>query len=235
MIEEIDRLDRQTLSRFDEIIDVRSPAEFADDHIPGAVNLPVLDDAQRAEVGTLYVQKSKFLAARVGAALVARNIAGHLEGHLADKPGRYAPLIYCWRGGNRSGAMATILSRVGWRTAVIKGGYRTYRRAVVARLYGPSEDLKLVLLSGPTGSGKTALLSAMAARGAQTLDLEALAAHRGSLFGAPKPARSSPARKVSKADCARPCPPSIRSAPSSSRRNQAGSAPSPCLRPSGDT
>lgn len=184
MIDEINQLDPQTLSRFDEIIDVRSPAEFAEDHIPGAVNLPVLDDAQRAEVGTLYVQKSKFLAARVGAALIARNIASHLEGHLADKPGRYAPLIYCWRGGNRSGAMATILSRVGWRTAVIKGGYRAYRRTVVARLYDATINAPLLLLSGPTGSGKTALLAAMAERGAQTLDLEALAAHRGSLFGA---------------------------------------------------
>ena len=194
MIDEIDRLDLETLSRFDEIIDVRSPSEFAEDHIPGAVNLPVLDDAQRAEVGTLYVQKSKFLASRVGAALVARNIAGHLEGHLADKPGRYAPLIYCWRGGNRSGAMATILSRVGWRTAVIKGGYRTYRRDVVARLYDGTFDAPLALLSGPTGSGKTALLAAMAERGAQTLDLEALAAHRGSLFGA-EPGRDQPSQK----------------------------------------
>ncbi len=194
MIDEIDRLDAQTLSRFDEIIDVRSPSEFAEDHVPGAVNLPVLDDAQRAEVGTLYVQKSKFLASRVGAALVARNIAAHLEGHLADKPGRYAPLIYCWRGGNRSGAMATILSRVGWRTAVIKGGYRTYRRQVVAKLYEGTIHADLVLLSGPTGSGKTALLAAMAERGAQTLDLEALAAHRGSLFGA-EPGREQPSQK----------------------------------------
>jgi tRNA 2-selenouridine synthase len=195
MIDEIDRLDPQTLSRFDEIIDVRSPSEFAEDHMPGAVNLPVLDDAQRAEVGTLYVQKSKFLASRVGAAHVARSIAEHLEGHLADKPGSYAPLIYCWRGGNRSGAMATILSRVGWRTGVIKGGYRTYRRDVVAKLYDGSVDAPLVLLSGPTGSGKTALLGAMAERGAQTLDLEALAAHRGSLFGA-EPGRDQPSQKA---------------------------------------
>jgi len=194
MIDEIDRLDLATLSRFDEIIDVRSPSEFAEDHIPGAVNLPVLDDAQRAEVGTLYVQKSKFLAARIGAAHVARNIASHLEGHLSDKPGRYAPLIYCWRGGQRSGAMATILARVGWRCAVVKGGYRTYRREVAARLYDGRIEAPLVLLSGPTGAGKTALLAAMAEQGAQTLDLEALAAHRGSLFGA-EPGKDQPSQK----------------------------------------
>lgn len=195
MIAEIDLLDPGALAGFDEIIDVRSPSEFAEDHIPGAVNLPVLDDAQRHEVGTLYVQKSKFLASRVGAAHVARNIAAHLEGHLADKPGRYAPLIYCWRGGQRSGAMATILARVGWRVAVVKGGYRTYRRQVVARLYGGRVDAPLLLLDGPTGSGKTALLAALAAEGAQILDLEALAAHRGSLFGGER-GRPQPSQKA---------------------------------------
>jgi tRNA 2-selenouridine synthase len=172
------------LARFDMIIDVRSPGEFAEDHLPGAVNLPVLSDAERAQVGTVYVQQSRFTARRLGAAHVARNVAHHLETALADRPGGFQPLVYCWRGGMRSNAMATILSQVGWRTAVLAGGYRTYRREVVARLYDSALPLDFVLLDGQTGSGKTELLGRLAALGLQTLDLEGLAAHRGSLFGA---------------------------------------------------
>ncbi|HZZ87606.1 MAG TPA: tRNA 2-selenouridine(34) synthase MnmH [Caulobacteraceae bacterium] len=193
-IEVIDRADAAALAPFDAIIDVRSPAEFAEDHVPGAINLPVLDDAERARVGTIYVQESRFLARRVGAALVARNVAHHLETALADKPGGFRPLIYCWRGGQRSGAMATILAQVGWRTAVIAGGYRTYRRHVQARLYDEAPTLRLVLLDGRTGSGKTELLARLAARGMQTLDLEALAEHRGSVFGAV--GRPQPSQKM---------------------------------------
>ncbi|WP_332676474.1 tRNA 2-selenouridine(34) synthase MnmH [Brevundimonas sp.] len=169
---------------FDAIIDVRSPAEFALDHIPGAVNLPVLDDEQRAAVGTEYVRGSKFLARRTGAAMVARNIAAHLEGPLADRGGSFQPLVYCWRGGQRSNAMATVMDQVGWPVAVLHEGYQTWRRQVTAALYDQPVAHRLMLLDGPTGSGKTALLTALAAQGAQTLDLEALAAHRGSLFGA---------------------------------------------------
>lgn len=169
---------------FDVIIDVRSPAEFALDHLPGAINLPVLDDAQRAAVGTEYVQGSKFLARRTGAAMVARNIAAHLEGALASRTGAFKPLVYCWRGGQRSGAMVTVMDQVGWPVTVLDGGYQTWRRQVVAGLYDQPMAHRLVLLDGPTGSGKTALLAAVAEQGAQTLDLEALAAHRGSLFGA---------------------------------------------------
>ncbi len=169
---------------FDAIIDVRSPAEFALDHIPGAINLPVLDDAQRAAVGTEYVQGSKFLARRRGAALVARNIAAHLEGALTDRDGSFQPLVYCWRGGQRSGAMVTVMDQVGWPVTLLDGGYQTWRRQVNTALYDRPLAHRLVLLDGPTGSGKTALLTALAGQGAQTLDLEALAAHRGSLFGA---------------------------------------------------
>ena len=169
---------------FDAIIDVRSPAEFALDHIPGAINLPVLDDAQRAAVGTEYVQGSKFLARRTGAAMVARNIAAHLEEALADRDGSFKPLVYCWRGGQRSGAMVTVMDQIGWPVTVLDGGYQTWRRQVNAALYDTLLPHRLTLLDGPTGSGKTALLGALAARGVQTLDLEALAAHRGSLFGA---------------------------------------------------
>ena len=169
---------------FDAIIDVRSPGEFVLDHIPGAINLPVLDDAQRAAVGTEYVQGSKFLARRTGAAMVARNIAAHLEGALADRGGGFKPLVHCWRGGQRSGAMVTVMDQIGWPVTVLDGGYQTWRRQVTAGLYDTPLPHRLTLLDGPTGSGKTALLTALAARGVQTLDLEALAAHRGSLFGA---------------------------------------------------
>lgn len=170
---------------FDQIIDVRSPGEFAQDHVPGAINLPVLDDAERAEVGTLYVQVSRFQARRVGAAKVARNIARHLETALADRPPGFRPLIYCWRGGMRSNAMATVLAQVGWASVVVEGGYRSWRRQVVAGLHAEAPlGLSLRLLDGPTGSGKTALLAGLAAAGAQVLDLETLAGHRGSLFGA---------------------------------------------------
>jgi tRNA 2-selenouridine synthase len=184
-----------TLASFDAVIDVRSPAEFAEDHAPGAISLPVLDNDERAEVGTIYVQDSRFRARRVGAALIARNVARHLESALADKPATFRPLLYCWRGGMRSGAMATILSQIGWRTAVLAGGYKTYRRRVKAKLYDGELALKLALIGGPTGSGKTEILGELARRGVQTLDLEALAEHRGSVFGA-LPGRAQPSQKL---------------------------------------
>lgn len=183
------------LARYDMLIDARSPAEFAEDHLPGAVNLPVLSDVERAEVGTIYVQDDRFKARRVGGAYVARNVARHLESALADKPGGFRPLVYCWRGGMRSGAMATILSQVGWRTTVLTGGYRTYRREVVRRLYDGSLDARFILLDGHTGGGKTEVLTRLGERGLQTLDLEGLAAHRGSLFGA-LAGRSQPSQKL---------------------------------------
>ncbi|HEY0646271.1 tRNA 2-selenouridine(34) synthase MnmH [Phenylobacterium sp.] len=183
-LEVTDDVTAAALARFDMLIDARSPGEFAEDHLPGAVNLPVLSDAERAEVGTIYVQESRFKARRVGAAYVARNVARHLDTALADRAGGFRPLVYCWRGGMRSGAMATILSQVGWRTTVLTGGYRTYRREVVRRLYDGRLDLRFVLLDGHTGTGKTEMLGRLADRGLQTLDLEGLAAHRGSLFGA---------------------------------------------------
>jgi len=194
-IEVIAHADTKSLARFDAIIDVRSPAEFAEDHAPGAISLPVLDNEERATVGTIYVQESRFRARRIGAALVARNIARHLETALADKPGDFRPLIYCWRGGQRSNAMATVLSQVGWRAAVLAGGYRTWRRHVKARLYDEAPALKLVLIDGRTGSGKTEILGRLARRGLQVLDLEALAEHRGSLLGA-LPGRPQPSQKM---------------------------------------
>lgn len=183
-IEPVVNLDPQTLARFDAVVDVRSPSEYAEDHLPGAVNLPVLDDAERAEVGTLYVQTSHFLARRVGAAKISRNIAWHLESALAGKPADFRPLLYCWRGGMRSGAMATVLARVGWRVGVVEGGYRTWRRLVVDALRKSDARLDLILIDGQTGAAKTAMLRRLDTLGVQTLDLEALADHRGSVFGA---------------------------------------------------
>jgi tRNA 2-selenouridine synthase len=171
------------LERYDMILDVRSPSEHAEDHLPGAVNLPVLDDRERAEIGTTYVQVSPFEARRAGAALVARNAAHHLRTTLADKPKRFRPLVYCWRGGMRSNSMATILAAVGWPVAVLEGGYQTWRRAVIAGLDAACPTLDLVLIDGQTGTGKTALLQVLHEKGAQVLDLEGLARHRGSAFG----------------------------------------------------
>lgn len=169
---------------FDTIIDARSPAEFAEDHLPGAVNLPVLDDDERARVGTIYKQVCPFDARKVGAALVARNAARHIEGPLADKPGGWRPLVYCWRGGQRSNSFASILSQIGWRAEVLDGGYKSWRRLVVAALYDRPVPAPVTVLDGNTGSAKTEVLARLAALGVQVVDLEGLANHRGSLFGA---------------------------------------------------
>ena len=169
---------------FDDIIDVRAPAEWADDHIPGAVNLPVLDDAERAEVGTIYKQISPFTARKVGAALVAKNASLHLQGPLAEKTGGWRPLVYCWRGGQRSGSFASILAQIGWRVETIAGGYKAWRGLVVEALYDQPFPCPVVLLDGNTGSAKTDILKLLPGFGVQVLDLEGLARHRGSLFGA---------------------------------------------------
>jgi tRNA 2-selenouridine synthase len=176
------RVSVDALAAFPERLDVRSPAEFALDHLPGAVNLPVLDDAERARIGTLYTG-SAFEARRLGAALVARNIAAMLDGALANKARDWQPLVYCWRGGQRSRALAHVLNEVGWRAMQLDGGYRAYRRHVVGQLETLPSRFQFVVLCGLTGSGKSRLLAALAAAGAQTLDLEGMARHRGSLLG----------------------------------------------------
>jgi tRNA 2-selenouridine synthase len=168
----------------DTVIDVRSPAEFEEDHLPGAINLPVLSNAERAEVGTIYKRQSPFTARKIGGALVARNTAAHLQGPLAEKGGDWRPVVYCWRGGQRSGAFATILSQVGWRVGLVQGGYRSYRRLVVQALYDTPLRHRFIVVEGGTGTAKTRLLDHLSQQGAQVLDLEGLANHRGSLFGA---------------------------------------------------
>lgn len=171
------------LDAFDCIIDVRSPSEFAEDHLPGAINCPVLDDAQRIEVGTLYKQVSPFEAKKVGAALVAANIARHLQEHFLSQAKGWRPLVYCWRGGQRSGAMTTVLRAIGWDAKQLEGGYKAYRRFVVDQLAIRPSDFRFWIVKGPTGSAKTRVLHAMAEQGAQILDLEALAGHKGSVLG----------------------------------------------------
>jgi tRNA 2-selenouridine synthase len=171
------------LDAFDEVIDVRSPSEFALDHLPEAVNCPVLDDEERASVGTMYKQASPFDAKKIGAALVSKNIARHIEERFRDRAREWRPLVYCWRGGKRSGAMAHVLREIGWPAATLEGGYRAYRREVVRALEDLPVRFGFEVICGATGSGKSRLLEALAARGAQVLDLEGIARHRGSVLG----------------------------------------------------
>jgi tRNA 2-selenouridine synthase len=180
-------------SSYDDIIDCRSPAEFAEDHIPGAVSAPVLDDAERAAVGTLY-KGSPFEAKKLGAALVAKNVARHVETLFSGKARGWRPLVYCWRGGKRSGAMAHILREIGWDAQTLPGGYRGYRKSVVEALLELPSRFDFRVIHGPTGSGKSRLLAALRRAGAQVLDLEELALHRGSVLG-DLPGRAQPTQK----------------------------------------
>ena len=183
------------LDRFDTVIDARSPAEFALDHLPGAINCPVLDDEERQLVGTTYVQVSAFEARKLGGAMVARHIAEHLEARFRDQPKSWRPLVYCWRGGMRSGSFTTWLRLVGWDAQQLQGGYKAWRRHVIERLAALAPTLPLRVLCGPTGSAKTRVLQALAAQGEQVLDLEQLAAHRGSVLGA-LPGIAQPSQKA---------------------------------------
>lgn len=180
--------------RFDAVIDVRSPAEFADDHLPGAINLPVLDDQERRIIGTLYKQQGAFEARRLGAAMVAANLSRHLRGPLAHRPANWSPLVYCWRGGMRSGSAVHWLRLIGWDAQQLPGGYKRWRSHVIAQIDALTPRLDLRMVCGATGSGKTRLLQALAARGAQVIDLEALACHKGSLLGA-LPGRPQPSQR----------------------------------------
>jgi len=172
------------LDAFDTVIDARSEDEFVLDHLPGAVNWPTLNNTERQHIGTLYAQVNPFEARKRGAALAARNIAVHIEREVIDKPKDWKPLTYCWRGGQRSGALSLILSQIGFRVTLIEGGYKAFRAALVQDIGHLVQGLRFQVISGPTGSGKTRLLQALAAQGAQVLDLEQLANHRSSVLGA---------------------------------------------------
>lgn len=171
------------LAQYSAIIDARSESEFAEDRLPGAINWPSLNDAQRSEVGTLYKQVSPFEAKKRGAALVAANIARHIEREVLDKPKDWQPLVYCWRGGKRSGSLAHVLGQIGFRVHLVEGGYKAFRAELLGQLPALVQRLHYRVICGPTGSGKTRLLQALAAEGAQVLELEALASHRSSVLG----------------------------------------------------
>ncbi len=171
------------LEQFNAVVDARSESEFAFDHLPGAMNWPVLNDAERIVIGTEYAQVSPFTAKKRGAALVARNIAAHIEREVMGLPKDWKPLVYCWRGGTRSGSLAIVLDQIGFRVHVLEGGYREYRRAVIAALDELPAKFQYRVVCGTTGSGKSRLLQVLRAQGAQVLDLEALANHRGSVLG----------------------------------------------------
>ena len=173
----------QRLQTFDAILDARSEGEYALDHLPGADNWPSLNDAERIQVGTLYKQVSPFEAQKIGAALVAANISRHILAHVMDKPKSWKPLVYCWRGGKRSNSLALILGQIGFQVTLIEGGYKAFRSALVQDIPLRVAPLQWRVLCGPTGSGKTRLLQALAAQGAQVLDLEAIASHRASVLG----------------------------------------------------
>jgi tRNA 2-selenouridine synthase len=182
------------LAEFDAILDARSPSEFAEDHIPGAINCPVLDDQQRITIGTLYKQVSPFDARKLGAVMVARNVADHIEKLFADKPKGWTPLVYCWRGGQRSGAFTHILREVGWSARRLQGGYKSWRGHVIEQLDIVPKALRFTVVAGPTGSAKTRILEAMQVQGQQVLNLEALACHKGSVLG-DLPGQSQPSQK----------------------------------------
>ena len=171
------------LEDFSEIIDVRSENEFAEDHIPGAVNLPVLNNEERKKIGTMYKQISSFEAKKLGASLIFNNISRQIIQHFLIKKPRYSPLIYCWRGGQRSQSLAVILAQIGWSVTVLKGGYKNYRSYVCQELKTAPLQFNYNILSGLTGTGKTYFLQSLKQQGYQVLDLEELANHRGSLLG----------------------------------------------------
>ncbi|HEY9224954.1 MAG TPA: tRNA 2-selenouridine(34) synthase MnmH [Variovorax sp.] len=179
---------------FDTIIDARSPSEFALDHIPGAVNCPVLDDEERRIVGTIYKQTGAFEARRVGGAMVAANLARHLREQWADKPADWRPMVYCWRGGLRSGSMVNWMRLVGWDARQLASGYKAFRHHVLEIIETVVPRLQLQVICGATGSAKTRVLEALAARGVQVLDLEHCASHKGSLLGA-LPGVAQPSQK----------------------------------------
>ncbi len=183
------------LGQFCDVIDARSEGEFAEDHLPGAINWPSLNNEERQQVGTEYKQISAFDAKKRGAALVAKNIARHLERDVIHKPRDWQPLVYCWRGGKRSGSLALILDQIGFNVTLVDGGYKAFRAALVADLPQLAASQNYRVICGTTGSGKTRLLQALGAHGAQVLDLEALANHRSSVLGL-IPGKPQPSQKA---------------------------------------
>lgn len=161
------------------LVDVRSPAEFAQGHIPGAVNIPLFNNDERAIVGIGYKNGGKEHAVQLGLEIVGPKLAGFVEQakRMATKK---EILVHCWRGGMRSGSMAWLFETAGLKAYTLEGGYKAYRRYIRQQF---SRPVKMVVLGGYTGSGKTDILKALERQGEQFLDIEALAHHKGSVFG----------------------------------------------------
>ena len=161
------------------LLDVRSPGEYAHAHIPGALSLPLFSDDERAKVGTLYKNQGKVASVQKGLEFVGPKLKGFTK--FALKLGSEELLMHCWRGGMRSSSMAWLMESVGLRVLLLDGGYKAYRKMVLESFESP---MKIILLGGYTGSGKTELLLQLNEAGEQIVDLEGLANHKGSAFGA---------------------------------------------------
>jgi tRNA 2-selenouridine synthase len=179
---------------YDLIIDARSPREYEEDHIPGAINMPVVNNEEYAEVGTLH-RTDKMGAYRIGVRYSLVNIARHLEQDVSAYPDNARVLVYCFRGGKRSKLWMDALETIGYRVEKLKGGWKAYRRWVNEQLLEVPARYQYRVLSGPTGCGKTRLLYALSDVGAQVLDLEDIAAHRGSVLGALPDGTKQPSQK----------------------------------------
>jgi len=166
-------------SRKNQIIDVRSPAEFEAGHIPNAINIPLFSNFERAEVGVTYKQKGRRQALQLGFEFTCRKLVKLVDQCAKINYHSYL-LLHCWRGGMRSESFAWLLNLAGLSTAVLKGGYKNYRNYLLQQLADVSN---ILLLGGHTGTGKTEMLHALKAKGEQVLDLEKLACHKGSVFG----------------------------------------------------
>ncbi len=161
------------------VIDVRSPAEYANGHIPGAVNIPLFSNEERAEIGTLYKQQGQETAILRGLEITGPKMADFVRRAKA-LPYQDQLLVHCWRGGMRSGSFGWLLNTAGLPAVTLTGGYKSYRTHLLDFMAKP---LQLYILTGYTGSGKTELLLKMKAKGEQVIDLEGLASHKGSVFG----------------------------------------------------
>lgn len=176
------QLDVQEFSSYALVIDARSPHEYAEDHIPGAVNLPVVDDSEYAEVGTAH-RSDKHAAYLIGVEYSLRNIAAQIKPLISKYTPQDRFLVYCFRGGKRSRLWADNLRTIGFRVDVLAGGWKRYRHWVLTGLESLPRSFSYRVLCGPTGCGKTRVLHELARQGQQVLDLEGLARHRGSLLG----------------------------------------------------
>lgn len=179
---------------YDLIIDARSPREYEEDHIPGAINLPVVDNEEFAEVGKLH-RTDPLAAYQLGARYSLQNVARHIEQCVSKYSGKSRVLVYCFRGGKRSKVWFDVLETIGYRAEKLPGGWKAYRRWVNEQMTTAPGGFRYIVLSGPTGCGKTRLLGALAGEGAQVLDLEGIAVHRGSIIGA-VPGRKQPTQKM---------------------------------------